>query len=135
QNGDADERAAEERLHEVEAVRHQEAEPLPRPDPETEQRAGRPPRTLDEVGVGATVVREDERLRIGPARGAAHEHVADRRDLRPDDAAILLWDDRAMTETSDLAAQLALLEDERAVLRTLHTYGQSIDYGEEEAWV
>lgn len=36
---------------------------------------------------------------------------------------------------SDLEARLTRLEDERAILRTLHTYGQSIDYGDEEAWV
>jgi ketosteroid isomerase-like protein len=40
-----------------------------------------------------------------------------------------------MTDTADLATRLALLEDERAILRTLHTYGQSIDYGKEEEWV
>jgi ketosteroid isomerase-like protein len=40
-----------------------------------------------------------------------------------------------MTDTSDLAARLALFEDERAILRNLHTYGQSIDYGKEEDWV
>lgn len=40
-----------------------------------------------------------------------------------------------MSELEDLARRLALLEEERAILRTLHTYGQSIDYGDEEAWV
>jgi hypothetical protein len=40
-----------------------------------------------------------------------------------------------MPAPGDLEARLALLEDERAIVRTLHRYGQSIDYGEEEAWV
>jgi ketosteroid isomerase-like protein len=35
----------------------------------------------------------------------------------------------------DLEARLARLEDERAIVRTLHAYGQSIDYGDEETWV
>jgi hypothetical protein len=35
----------------------------------------------------------------------------------------------------DLEARVALLEDERAVLKTLHRYAHSIDYGDEEAWV
>jgi len=35
----------------------------------------------------------------------------------------------------DLEARLARLEDERAILQTLHRYGQAIDYGDEEAWV
>jgi hypothetical protein len=37
--------------------------------------------------------------------------------------------------TNDLERRLALLEDERGVLRNLHTYGQSIDYGREADWV
>src|SRR5437660_2531011 len=41
---------------------------------------------------------------------------------------------RAVT-SDELERRLAVLEDERAVLRNLHTYGQSIDYGREEAWV
>jgi ketosteroid isomerase-like protein len=43
-------------------------------------------------------------------------------------------DNRAMT-VEELAQRLALLEDERAIVRTLHAYGHSIDYGDEEAWV
>ena len=35
----------------------------------------------------------------------------------------------------DLAARVALLEDERAIVRTLHAYAHAIDYGDEEAWV
>lgn len=35
----------------------------------------------------------------------------------------------------DVEARLARLEDEREILRTLHRYGQSIDYGDEAAWV
>jgi ketosteroid isomerase-like protein len=35
----------------------------------------------------------------------------------------------------DLEARVALLESERAVLKTLHRYGHAIDYGDEEAWV
>jgi len=35
----------------------------------------------------------------------------------------------------DLEERLALLEAERAVLKTLHRYGHSIDYGDEDAWV
>jgi len=34
-----------------------------------------------------------------------------------------------------MAAQLRRLEDERAILRTLHAYGHAIDYGDEEAYV
>jgi ketosteroid isomerase-like protein len=34
----------------------------------------------------------------------------------------------------DLERRLAVLEDERAVLRRLYTYGHAIDYGDEEAW-
>jgi SnoaL-like domain len=37
--------------------------------------------------------------------------------------------------TEDLAARLAHLEDERAIMRTLQRYGHSIDYGLEEDWV
>jgi hypothetical protein len=36
---------------------------------------------------------------------------------------------------TELARRLALLEDERAILRTLHTYPHSIDYGRESDWV
>jgi SnoaL-like domain len=35
----------------------------------------------------------------------------------------------------ELAARLALLEDERAVLRTLYRYGPALDYGHEDDWV
>jgi ketosteroid isomerase-like protein len=41
----------------------------------------------------------------------------------------------AMAERGDLEARLGLLEDERAVLKTLHAYGHAIDYGDEDAWV
>lgn len=34
-----------------------------------------------------------------------------------------------------LEERTALLEAERAVLRTLHAYGHAIDYGDEEGWV
>jgi len=40
-----------------------------------------------------------------------------------------------MTGGADLEQRLRALEDERAILRTLHRYGQAIDYGAEEAWV
>ena len=35
----------------------------------------------------------------------------------------------------DLERRVALLEDERAILRRLYAYGHAIDYGDEEAWV
>lgn len=35
----------------------------------------------------------------------------------------------------DLAARLAVLEDERLILQTLHRYGHAIDYGHEQDWV
>jgi ketosteroid isomerase-like protein len=34
-----------------------------------------------------------------------------------------------------LAAQVAVLLEERAVLRTLHEYAHAMDYGDESAWV
>jgi ketosteroid isomerase-like protein len=34
-----------------------------------------------------------------------------------------------------MEARLALLEDEREILRTLHAYGSSIDYGDEARWI
>jgi hypothetical protein len=34
----------------------------------------------------------------------------------------------------DLERRVALLEDERAILRRLYAYGHAIDYGDEEAW-
>jgi hypothetical protein len=37
--------------------------------------------------------------------------------------------------SDQIAARLAVFEDEREVLRTLHQYGHSIDYGLEEAWL
>lgn len=37
--------------------------------------------------------------------------------------------------SAELRARIGLLEDERAILRTLHAYGQSIDNGEEERYV
>jgi hypothetical protein len=40
-----------------------------------------------------------------------------------------------MTDVATLAARLDTLEQERGVLQLLHTYGQTIDYGEEERWV
>ena len=40
-----------------------------------------------------------------------------------------------MSALEDLAARLALLEDERAILRTLNAYGHAIDYGDEASWV
>ena len=38
-------------------------------------------------------------------------------------------------DAADLERRLALLEDERAILRRLYAYGHAIDYGDEEAWV
>jgi hypothetical protein len=38
-------------------------------------------------------------------------------------------------ELADLRARLTQLEDERAIIARLHRYGQSIDAGDEEAWV
>jgi hypothetical protein len=35
----------------------------------------------------------------------------------------------------DLERRVALLEDERAILRRLYAYGHAIDYGDEAAWV
>jgi hypothetical protein len=40
-----------------------------------------------------------------------------------------------MSEIDDLKARLDLLEAEREVLRNLHRYAQTIDYGDEEGWV
>lgn len=37
--------------------------------------------------------------------------------------------------TDGIEARLALLEAEREIVRTLHRYAHSIDYGDEEAWV
>jgi hypothetical protein len=37
--------------------------------------------------------------------------------------------------SSNLEERVRLLEEERSVLRTLHSYGHSIDYGLEESWV
>jgi len=37
-------------------------------------------------------------------------------------------------DLADLERRLALLEDERAILRRLYAYGHAIDYGDEEAW-
>ena len=34
----------------------------------------------------------------------------------------------------DLERRVALLEDERAILRRLYAYGNAIDYGDEDAW-
>ena len=42
---------------------------------------------------------------------------------------------RQGTDGGDLTAELALLVEERAVLRTLYSYGHSIDYGLEEEWL
>ena len=39
-----------------------------------------------------------------------------------------------MPDLEDLERRLALLEDERAILRRLYAYGHAIDYGDEEAW-
>jgi ketosteroid isomerase-like protein len=38
-------------------------------------------------------------------------------------------------ELAALETRLALLEDERDVVRTLHAYGHAVDYGDEAAWV
>ncbi len=40
-----------------------------------------------------------------------------------------------MAEPLDLEARVARLEDERAIVQTLHRYAHSIDYGDEEGWV
>jgi hypothetical protein len=37
-------------------------------------------------------------------------------------------------DLDDLERRVGLLEDERAILRRLHAYGQAIDYGDEEVW-
>jgi len=37
--------------------------------------------------------------------------------------------------SSTIEARLALLEDEREVLRTLHRYAHAVDYGDEDGWV
>jgi hypothetical protein len=39
-----------------------------------------------------------------------------------------------VVDRDDLERRLALLEDERAIVRLLHSYGHAIDYGDEEAW-
>lgn len=36
---------------------------------------------------------------------------------------------------AEIEARLALLEDERSILRTLHTYGHTIDSGDEASWL
>ena len=36
---------------------------------------------------------------------------------------------------AEIETRLALLEDERAILRTLHTYGHTIDSGDEAGWL
>jgi ketosteroid isomerase-like protein len=46
-----------------------------------------------------------------------------------------LVEDEGVSARDDLEARVALLEAERAVLKTLHRYGHAIDYGDEEAWV
>jgi hypothetical protein len=33
-----------------------------------------------------------------------------------------------------LEARLKILEDERSIIQTLYQYGQSLDYGDEEAY-
>ena len=38
-------------------------------------------------------------------------------------------------DVAELAARVARLEDEAAVVRTLHRYGHAIDAGDEAAWV
>jgi hypothetical protein len=38
-------------------------------------------------------------------------------------------------DAADLERRLALLEDERAILRRLYAYAHAIDYGDEEGWV
>ena len=43
-------------------------------------------------------------------------------------------DDDKDTMIAELAARVASLEDERAILDTLHRYGQAIDSHEAEAW-
>jgi ketosteroid isomerase-like protein len=40
-----------------------------------------------------------------------------------------------MSTTGDLEGRVALLEDERAILRLLHSYGHYLDYGLADAWV
>ena len=40
-----------------------------------------------------------------------------------------------MVDLAELERRVALLEDERGVLRRLHAYGHAIDYGDEAAWV
>jgi ketosteroid isomerase-like protein len=40
-----------------------------------------------------------------------------------------------VADRDDLLRRLALLEDERAIVRRLHAYAHAIDYGDEEAWV
>jgi ketosteroid isomerase-like protein len=39
-----------------------------------------------------------------------------------------------VADLAELERRLALLEDERSVLRRLYAYGHAIDYGDEEAW-
>ena len=39
-----------------------------------------------------------------------------------------------MADLAELERRLALLEDERAILRRLYAYGHAIDYGDEDAW-
>ncbi|MES2169519.1 MAG: nuclear transport factor 2 family protein, partial [Actinomycetota bacterium] len=40
-----------------------------------------------------------------------------------------------MSTTEDLEARVSALEDERSILRLLHRYGHSIDYGLADAWL
>ena len=50
-------------------------------------------------------------------------------------AAAVLAELAGKPEQESLERRLALLEDERGVLRTLHAYGHAIDVGDEPAWV
>jgi ketosteroid isomerase-like protein len=38
-------------------------------------------------------------------------------------------------DLSSIEQRLAMLEDEREILRTLHAYGNSLDYGNEDEWI
>ncbi len=39
-----------------------------------------------------------------------------------------------MPDVADLERRLALLEDERAIMKRLYAYAHAIDYGDEEGW-
>ena len=81
--GDPGERAAEDRLREVEAAGHEDPDPLARPDPQSEERRGGPLGRAEQRRVGVTLGRQHDRVGVGPAGGPAHDQIPDRGQLDP----------------------------------------------------